>query len=193
MMEYLFGGYLPWFTVPALIGTALFVVRVILMLAGASHDFHADVTGADVAGGSDFDSTHAFHVLSIQTVASFLMGYGWTGFASYRTFDGSFVLAIPFALLGGVAFVWMLAILLKAANDLQASGNIRIDQAIGLEGSVDVRVPARSSGAGRVRLVISNRLREYTAVTEGEEIPRGTRVRVTQAGGSTLTVVPVAG
>jgi membrane-bound ClpP family serine protease len=187
-MEYLFGGYLPWFTVPALIGTALFVVRVILMLAGTSHDFHADVTGGDIPDGHDFDSTNAFHILSIQTVASFLMGYGWTGFASFRTFEGNFAVAIPFALLGGVAFVWMLAILLKAANDLQASGNIKISEAIGLEGSVDVKVPKRGSGTGRVRLVISNRLREYNAVTEGDDIVRGTRVRVTKAEGSTLTV-----
>lgn len=189
MMDYLFGGYLPWFTVPALIGTSLFVVRVILMLAGASHDFHADITH-DLPDGHDFDSTDAFHILSIQTVASFLMGFGWTGFASFRTFEGNFALAIPFAFLGGAAFVWMLAILLKAANDLQASGNIKISDAIGLEGSVDVKVPGRGAGAGRVRLVISNRLREYNAVTEGEDIVRGTRVRVTRADGSTLTVTP---
>lgn len=189
MFDLLFEGYAPWFTVPALVGTGVFIIRMILMLAGG---FDADMDmgdgDADIGDADHGDSTAAFHILSIHSLAAFGMGFGWGGFAAMRTLPGGLSLAILVALGIGVAFVWIQMLLLKAVYDLQSSGNVRLSDAVGLEGDVYLRVPARGEGVGRVRLVVSERLRIFNAVTEGEELPRSTRVRVAKVTGNTLVV-----
>jgi hypothetical protein len=138
------------FTVPALLGTAVFLVRLGLMtIVGLDHDVdvphdvdiphdvaidaQGDVDlGHDVESG---DSTEAFKLLSIQSVAAFLMGFGWGGVGGLLGFEWSF----PMSLLVGVGFglvlVWLLGILMKAMYDLQSSGNVRVEDAVGTEGA----------------------------------------------------------
>lgn len=186
MLDYLFAGHAPWFTVPALIGTGIFIMRMALMLIGGIDDgdidLHSDVDGQ----GSDA----AFHVLSIQTVSAFIMGFGWGGFAAYKSFAAdSLVTAVGLGLVVGVGFVWFQMILLKGVHDLQVSGNVNAHDAVGLHGDIYLGVPAMGKGVGRVNVVVKDRLREFNAVTEGAEIPRGTRVKVTKVEGNTLTVV----
>src|SRR5690606_2986536 len=60
-----------WFTAPALLGTAVFAIKLLFMLVGAGGDIDIDI---DLDHG---DPTDAFKVLSIQSVAAFLMGFGW--------------------------------------------------------------------------------------------------------------------
>ena len=83
MMTFFFTGPAVWFGIPAVIGSALFLVRVVLMLvggAGLDLDFDTDHDGVV----EHADSSEAFKVLSIQTLAAFAMGFGWGGLAAYR-------------------------------------------------------------------------------------------------------------
>ncbi|MBX3363704.1 MAG: NfeD family protein [Phycisphaeraceae bacterium] len=185
MLDQLFAGQAPWFTVPALLGTGIFIIRMILMSVGGGGDLDFD-------GGSSMgdhgDSTSAFHFLSIQSLSAFAMGFGWGGYAAMRTMSGGFTVAMLVGLAIGVGFVWLQMLLLKAVADLQSSGNVRLSDTVGLEGDVYLRVPARGDGMGRVRLVVSERLRIFNAITEGEELPRSARVRVAKVSGNTLVV-----
>ena len=70
-----------------------------------------------------------------------------------------------------------LAKLLQAVFRLQASGNIRIDETLDLEGSVYIASPG-DGGRGRVRLIVDNRERFFNAVSEDEVLEPQTRVRV---------------
>ncbi len=189
MSDYLFNGALPWFTIPALIGTGIFGLFIILMLVGgldidADADFDADV---DADGDASADS---FKLLSIQSISAFLMGFGWGGFAAYKTFaNENFSIALAVGAICGVGIAWLLVLGLKALYQLESSGNVSVKDAVGLEGEVYVRVPAMGEGSGKVRVVIDERQRIYNAVTEGEEISRSSRVVVTHVVGNTLTVV----
>jgi hypothetical protein len=76
--------------------------------------------------------------------------------------------------------------------DLQSHGNIDISKLVGLEGDVYVTIPKRDekqSRSGRVRVVIDDRQRFYSAVSNEGEIPRNTRVRIVEVTGDRALVV----
>ncbi len=189
------------FTVPAVIGTAVFLVKLGLMALGADHgDMDADVD-VDFGGGDDIDlghdvesgdSTAAFTLLSIQSVAAFLMGFGWGGVGGLIGFDWSFPMSLLLGVGFGTALVWLLGMLMKAMYDLQSSGNVNVRDAVGSEGVVYANVPARGDGRGQIRVVIDERARIYNAVSEGDILETGSRVRVVRVNDDrTLTVTAV--
>lgn len=178
MRDLIFGPVTIWFGVPALVGTAFFSLRMLMMLVGGD----GDVDGGDVeiadADAGDGDSSETFKVLSIQSIASFLMGFGWGGLGALRGAGWPLPLSIAFGAVAGLGMVWLLARLLRFVYGLQSSGTLPLFHALESEGTVYATVPAEESGAGEVRLVIGDRERYYRATTDGLELTRGTRVRV---------------
>ncbi len=195
-MSELFSGNALWFSVPALLGTGVFVIRLALMLAGAGIDaeFDFDAPGdVDATEGDFLDADDSFRILSIQSIFTFLMGFGWTGLTGmfFLKFE-SYGLSLLLGCAGGAAMVWLLAILLKAMADLQSSGNVSIQSTLGLEGMVYATVPGRSAGRGQVQLVLEEKQRMYWAITEGADIPTKSRIRVTNVNpDNTVTVVAI--
>lgn len=178
-----------WFTVPALAGTTVFVFRLILMLLGVvGHDLAPDFHAA-AADGHHGDSSDAFKLLSIQSVAAFLMGFGWGGLGA---FVGSHMGPVRSTLVGlavGIGLMWLLAKLLRSMHRLESTGNITIDAAVGLEGAVYLSIPAKGGGRGQVRITVEDRDRIYNAVSDGEELPTGARARIVRANpDNTVTV-----
>ena len=199
MLQALFDQEALLFTVPALLGTAVFLVRLGLMtIVGIGHDLdvphdvdipHDVDLGHDVESG---DSTAAFNLLSIQSVAAFLMGFGWGGVGGLIGFEWSFPRSLLLGFGFGVVLVWLLGILMKAMYDLQSSGNVRVEDAVGIEGQVYANVPTGGEGRGQVRVVIDDRARIYNAVSDGDPIKTGSRVRVVRVNEDrTLTVTAV--
>ncbi len=176
MLDAMFAQPALFFTVPALLGTVVFLVQLVMMSLGGAG---ADVHHGDVPHGTDTtDSTHAFNLLSVQSIAAFLMGLGWGGLGGLIGFDWPLPASLLLGAGLGAVFVWVLALLMKAMYDLESSGNVHAGDAVGHEGSVYANVPAEKAGRGQVRLVIGNRDRTYSAVSDGEALPTGTRVRV---------------
>ena len=187
------------FSIPAMLGTAVFALRLGLMAfggMGADVDGHdalgADVSGGDVPDHGDGDSTHAFNLLSVQSIAAFLMGFGWGGLGGLLGLEWPLSMSVLAGAAFGALLVWLLGLLMKAMYDLQSSGNVRIEEAHGAEGVVYARVPGRGQGRGQVRVVINDRARIYTAVSEAEPIATNTRIRVLRVNEDhTLTVAAV--
>jgi hypothetical protein len=195
MIETLFGGSAAWFGVPAILGTFYFLVRLVLMLAGmgGGGDLHAGDGGDVAAGGAHGDSTDALKVLSIHSFAAFLMGFGWGGLAAHHGFDVRWSIALLWGLAAGAAMVWIQGLALKALYDLQSSGTVSIESAVGAEGTVYVRIPAQGAGRGQVRVIVDGRERTYNAITEGDPIERPARVRVVHVNeDNTVTVAECA-
>lgn len=185
MYDLLFDGYGAIFGIPAVLGTLFFVLRLVLTLIGHP-GAHADVT-RDVHADPD----EAFKVFSLRAAAAFFMGFGWAGIAAVRGAR----LGIPPALVigagGGSGMVWLLAALLRAVWTAPSSGNIDLGEAIGLSGQTHVTVPSSRGGRGQVRVVIEDRQRMFSAVTDGPTIPTGTLVQVVGTNpDNTITVLP---
>lgn len=196
MLDSFLTGTATWFTIPAFVGTALFLIRLATMLLGHGvdfdHDGALDAAGADVPDAHHSDSADAFKILSLQTLAAFAMGFGWAGLGALRGTEWAPWVSVPVGIVGGVAMVWLLAILLKGAHELQSSGNVPIRSAIGAEGTVYVSVPGEGSGRGQVQLVVNNQQCFFNAVTDGPAITSRSRVRVVGVNDdNTLSVVAV--
>lgn len=178
MRDLIFGPVTIWFGVPALVGTAFFSLRMLMMLIGGDGDLDGGDVEVGSADGGDGDSSETFKVLSIQSIASFLMGFGWGGLGALRGAGWPLPLSIAFGMVAGLGMVWLLARLLRFVYGLQSSGTLPIFHALESEGTVYSTVPAEENGAGEVRLVIGERERYYRATTDGPDLTRGTRVRV---------------
>ncbi len=185
-----------FFTIQAVLGTTVFLIWLGLMAIGGfadgvdGVDVDADVDlGTDVEGG---DSTQAFELLSVQSIAAFLMGFGWGGVGGLLGFDWSFPMSMLTGAAFGVGLVWLLGLLMKAMYDLQSSGNIRIQDAVGAQGRVYTNVPAKGDGRGQVRVVVNQRARIYNAVSDGDAIVTNSDVRIVRVNEDhTLTVTSV--
>ncbi len=117
------------------------------------------------------------------------MGFGWAGLAGLKALGWGFLPSFGLALGGGFAMAWLVAMMFRGMAELQSSGNIKIDDAIGLEGDVYAQVPARGTGRGQVRLVVSGRQRIFNAESDGDAAPSRTRVRVVKVNDDNSVVV----
>ncbi len=200
MLDFLFASNAGWFSVPAIVGTFIFILRLAFMFIGGVGDAAGDVdfdldvdAGADIGDadiGDHPDPGQAFRLLSVQSIAAFMMGFGLAGFAAYRGSNWGLPTSIIVATAFGIVFMWIIGTLMKMAYRLESSGNVSIRQSIGLEANVYVTVPPAGQGAGQVNVIMDNRQRLYRAVTEeSDEITRNTAVRVVRANDAqTVTV-----
>jgi membrane-bound ClpP family serine protease len=176
------------------------VVRLALQFiggdSGGSHDVggisdvsDVDVSGADIHGADvhgDFtgdadldvhDTYLSFKILSFQGLTAFFMMFGLVGLAMMRETQQGPTAAVIAASLAGLGTVWIIGLIFRKAGALQASGNINLRNAIGQEGEVYLTI--HSSGTGKAKVTVQERLRIYDAVSNGsEEIRTGQRVRV---------------
>ena len=198
-MDILFGHGAAWFGIPAVVGTFFFLLRLGLMLVGGDSDVDADVdvdvdvdVDADVVAHDSIDSTGDFEVLSFQTIATFLMGFGWSGLGGFRGAGWSAGFSVLFGIAAGSGMVWLLAKLLRLVYGFQSSGTVSIRDSLGTEGQVYLQIPGQRQGRGQVRLVIGERQRYFNAVTDDELIATKSRVRVTAVNDdNTITVSKV--
>jgi hypothetical protein len=195
LSQLFFSDAATWFTLPAIVGTGGFLVR--LGLASFSGDGH-DAQSGDASGGgdgaelSDGAGNHqdiAATAISAQGILTFLMGFGWAGLGAYRGADLSSGVSALVGAGTGLVFLAMSVVMLRASRKLQSSGNVSIASLVGTEAEVYSIVPAAGQGQGQVRAVVGDRQRFVYAVSDGPELPTRTRVIVLRANpDNTLTV-----
>jgi membrane protein implicated in regulation of membrane protease activity len=164
----------------ALFGGAMFILRTILTFVGISAD-----DDPDAALG---DADVAFKFLSIHGLTAFFMMFGLVALALSRENHVSPAVAIAGGAAAGLFTTWVIGKLFFGMKKLQSDGTLRLEKAVGHEGSVYLTIKAGS--AGQVRISIEDRLRHLTAIAEdGAEIPTGARVSVVRVvDGGTLVV-----
>jgi membrane protein implicated in regulation of membrane protease activity len=186
------------FAICAIVGGTLFVIRIALQLLGLhGHDVGggADVSAMDAAhvahgagAGTGHDSDLGFKLLSLQGITAILLMFGLVGLAMSRQTHAGMLLSIVVAVGAAIITVTLMANVFASVGRLQSSGNIDIENAIGLPGVVYLNIPA--DGIGKVEITIQNRMRIYDASSASNSpLSTGDHVRVTAvASGSTLVV-----
>ncbi len=176
------------FLVCAVAGGLAFVVWLALQFLGA------DIEG-DVDTGTDFDASEAsgssdvsFTLLSFQGLSSFLTMFGLVGLSAHREGEVGAFVSLTLAIVAGLVMSWVLGRLFATFNKLQSSGTIRMESAVGQEGTVYLTLP--EAGEGKVQLTVQGRLKVMPAVAENDErIETGVRVLVLRVNdGHTLVV-----
>src|SRR5262245_3887675 len=183
----------------ALIGGTLLACQIVLGLLGiggdhdvGGHDgdFHGDAHDGhhDVQHENE---THWFvGVFTFRTLVAALTLFGLGGLAgSAREWEQPLPLALAVAC--GAGGLFLVASLMRAMHKLKAEGTVRIERAVGKDGTVYLTVPGQKAGVGKVTLNLQNRTVEYQAITAQEALPTGAKVVVVSVvAADTVEVAP---
>ena len=175
-----------------LAATLIFIIQTVMTFLGAdadgSTDFDVDVdTSMDGSDLSNIDG--GANLYTFRNFVNFFLGFGWTAIILQRSVKSTTVLVLV-SVLVGVALVALVFYMFKWLYSMQQSGNINVYKAcVGCQGKCYLRIPAERQGQGKVQITIQGAVREYDAVTDGDEIKTGASVKVLEAiDGNTLLV-----
>jgi hypothetical protein len=196
------------FMVSAGLGGALMVCQFLASLLGLGGE-HGAAGGHDVGHDFGHDAGHVGHhdthhdqaeqesstawyfgMLGLRALAAALTFFGLSGMAAhYGGLADNHALLI--ALAGGAVALYVVGAMMRFLAGLKSDGTVRIDRAVGQPGTVYLKIPGRRAGAGKVTLVLQNRIVEYQAVTDQDDLPTGARVQVVAVvSPDTLEVIP---
>ena len=155
-------------------GTAslIFVIQMVLTFVGVDTD---DGLSADFDGDMDIDGP--FQFFSLRNLIHFFLGFGWGGVCFYSTFTSK-AWVIIFALLTGLLFVLLFFIIVKQIMKLNKDNSFQISDTLDKVADVYLSIPEEKSGKGKIQISVKGAFHELDAMTEGEKIPTGGKVKV---------------
>lgn len=169
----------------------IFVIQSIMTfvgLGGGDGGFDGDFS-TDFNDLSTLDADPGMNLYTFRNLVNFLLGFGWTAIL-LRDRIASLAWLMVLSVLVGLALVAVVMYLFKWLNGMQQSGNIDVFRsAVGCQGRVYLTIPAERQGEGQVQITISGSVREYNAVTDGDEIKTGTPIKVVEVLNSNTLVV----
>ena len=173
-----------------LAATLVFIIQTVMTFLGADADGDFDVDVDTSMDGTDLSNIEGgSNLYTFRNFVNFFLGFGWTAILLQNSVKST-GLRIVLAVLVGVALVVAVMYLFKWLSSMQQSGNINVYKAaVGCQGKCYLRIPGERAGEGKVQITIQGAVREYNAVTDGDEIKTGTSVKVVEAiDGNTLLV-----
>lgn len=162
---------------------------------GDVHDVSADHSGDaghdHATGGHDHASSWLFGVISFRTLVAASAFFGLAGLAAQQG-GLNLVSQLGIGTVCGLGAMYGVHWIMSLIGRLGEDGTVRIQRAIGQEGTVYIPIPGGKSKAGKIQLRLQNRLLEYAAVTDAaDRLPTGTHVRVVGVAGDVLEVMPL--
>ena len=162
-----------------LAASLIFVIQSILTFIGADADGVVDGGGVDDLSAVDAAGTGA-NLYTFRNLVNFLLGFGWTAILLRDSVKSTGML-LAVSVIVGVGLVIAVMYIFKFLSGMQQSGNIDLEKsAAGCQGTAYLTIPGRRSGEGKVQITINNSVREYNAVTDGDDIPTGTPISVVE-------------
>jgi serine/threonine protein kinase len=178
------------FYIIAFLGTGVALVQSLFMLLGIGmHELPA----AEIPHGDGLtEHGSGLQALSLRTITAFLTGFGWVGVVTLAS-GGALHLAVPLALIAGLAFARLLLWLMSSMYRLGHDGSVNYANAVGHVGTVYLSIPEGNSAGGQVELLVQGRMAMVSAISHGAvSIRPGTKIRVVGlADRTTLIVTPL--
>jgi ABC-type transport system involved in cytochrome c biogenesis permease subunit len=169
------------FLTAALVGGGLLVLQILATLLGG----HGDVDG-DV--GDLHEHGDGGGPLSFRTIVAFVTFFGIGGKAGLAAGLSPWLALVAAVVAGSVAF-WLVGLAMLQLSRLRSSGNLEIQNAVGVEARVYLSIPAARAGTGAVTVPIQGRTAQYKAVTRGAALATGQLCKVVAVhAGDTLEV-----
>lgn len=159
----------------AIVGSAIFVLQLVLLLVGID----SDVADIDFDAGDTLDLGGGLSLFSIKSLINFVVGFGWGGVCLSNSIENKGVLVLV-ALLVGLFLAWLYLFLYKKVRRLESNGAFNIVNCEGKVADVYLRIPAARSGQGKIQISINGSVHEIAAITDGNELPSGSKVTVVE-------------
>lgn len=158
-----------------LTASLIFIIQTVMTFIGIDSD-----TDMDIDQGFD-DPGDGMSLLTFRNLINFLLGFGWMAITLKGSIQ-SWPITIILSTITGIILVTLVMYLYKGLSRMQQSGTINaMKQAPGCTGTVYLTVPAERAGEGIVQITINNSVRDYAAVTDGNELKTGTQIKVIEA------------
>ncbi len=158
----------------------IFALQTILTFAGGDT---SDEIGSD-AGHIDTP----LQLFTLRNLINFLLGLSWTGISFYNTISNKSLLVF-ISLLVGLLFVYVFVILIKQVNKLSEDNSFRMVSTINKTAEVYLTIPGQRRGKGKIIISVKGSTHELDAVTEMEDIPSGSAVKVVRIENNNLLIV----
>lgn len=181
--------------------TLILLIQTVLMLLGLGGDGGSDIDadGGDAGDGifgdgmpdgdADPSGIDGLRIFSVRGIIAFFVVFGWLGIAMDSAGINRAV-SILVSVAGGFAVMLIVAVIFRAVMKLESDGNIDIRNALGVSGTVYLKIPPMRNGSGKVNVMIQGTLCECDAVTDEEEaIPTGSEIAVMSLSGQSTLVV----
>jgi hypothetical protein len=166
------------------IGGTLMVGQFLLSLLGLHddvdlHDFH-DLPESDIDGAA-VDSDHGgggwfVGIFSFRAIVSALTVFGLVGLGASKQFSDSSMTAFIIAIVAGFGVLYLTGWAIHAMYQIRSDGTVHMEEAVGENGTVYLKIPGQKSGVGKVSVVTQDRSMVYKAMTADDEISTGTPV-----------------
>lgn len=182
-------GILKTFWVCAIVSSLIFIIQFVMTFVGVGDADIADFDSVDTLDGSTMDAGGMLSLFSVRGLVNFLMGFGWGGICAAH-YTASHLVMLLCAISAGVIFVVVFFVLMKYLMKLESNGSLNMNDCLGRNCDVYLRIPAAKSGKGKVQICINGTVLEFDAMTDDKElIPTGQRVKVVALIGNSLLLV----
>ena len=168
----------------AIIASAIFAVQTIMSLIGGSLFDNMDVDmSADVDIETSMDSdigSHwggVSHFFSVRNLVNFMLGAGWGGVCFYNIISSRALLMFV-AIVCGIIFVMIFFFLITILMKLSKDNTFQLSETLDKVADVYLSIPGKESGKGKIQISVRGSVHELDALTTGEKIPTGAKVRV---------------
>ena len=169
-----------------LFASLVFVIQTIMTFIGMDTDGGMDVdVSADTTADGD---SGPFQLFTFRNFINFLLGFGWSIISFEKAIANQFVLILVSAVVGVLLVMAVMAIF-RFMSRMEQSGTIRVANAVGCKGNVYLKIPGEKRGEGKVQISIQGAIRDFDALTAGEELETGAPIKVVEVvNDSTLLV-----
>ena len=173
------------FASAALIGGILFIAWFFLLMMGGIAGGILDGVGLDVDMGADL----SFKAFTFQGIIAFILMFGLVGLALSRSDQGDMMALFAGTVAGG-ASMWSMGKMFQAFHSVQSSGNMDIQNAVGQDGTIYMRI--KPGEVGQIQVTIQGAMRTLDAVASDSSLylKTGATVTVEKIVAGRMVVIP---
>ena len=173
------------FASAALVGGLLFIAWFFLLMIGGLAGGLLDGVGIDVDMGADL----SFKAFTFQGIVAFVLMFGLVGLALSRS-DMHQMVALLAGTAAGGASMWTMGKMFQVFYSVQSSGNMNIDNAVGANATVYMRI--KPGEVGQVQVEVQGAMRTLDAVAKDPDayFKSGDTVTVKEIIAGRMVVVP---
>lgn len=164
----------------AALGTTLFALRIVAMMMFGLGDIEShDIEHIDQHGVDHHDMTAA-KILTLHSIAGFLMMFGWISLLHSATPEAHLITSYAVGSIAGFMMIAITLMLMRLAILLEGKGaQFRIEESIGKLAEVYQEIPA--TDFGKIHVTMHGTTRELLARSAQQQtIPSFTNVIITK-------------
>lgn len=164
----------PIYTVMALVGTLLYVIKIIMLMVSGD----GSMDSGDLDDSSHVDGGESFSLVSVQSILAFFMGCGWMGLATLREWNLDEVPALAISAAFGFVLMTLSAFLTFKIKSLNSESRVDMKQAKGKTGRAYTHIPAKGEGVGQVEITVGGKQQILQAMSTSDKIVAFSAVKV---------------